>query len=759
MELERVFQGWQAAGVSLVLCAVSLADSARAESSTPGPSPASIAVPAATPAHGPPVGSVATSKVGQSEIVNVVYGDGLAMEQGQFILPFRGESPSKVSLLVFNSTNVRLTGLTVETLLVKQPGGTPVTFGSPAEVLRPEATAAEQEVPATGKPVSFTPMLAAFANPGTYTAIVRVQAIESADKPPRSVVASLTLVSPPAELNDAELNNVTIEVTRHWPVEGWLPWSSPRTTRLILSETGGKRDLTQAATTVGMIYRGNTADQAGGKFVGSGSLEVRQALLARVAAGNSVDLLVTPKDFDATGVFYTKLGIISTSLNSGRVEIPLQVRVSDGLLWPLVVIALGTIGGFAVNNLLQQMRPRELNRYTMAGYSADLQELERTAEGDNLTKISDLKARLADAAFRNSLGDFDAVKTALTGIEADLNQFKADKAQQKTGAGTDLDSLCRHINSYKGQPGLVSDADSARLNADAGKLDAAERLLNVGQVDEAVKQIAAVKPDVSEVFKAALKQWTSQLTAIATGQDALAAFSARLATVSAKLNKNDPSDDDLDAARNELETIAADMQAASSAAASGPHFARANVTGLLDTLTTLHRPPVRAHRPHIEIAGQPEGWVINTPMTFQIVPPLASQKTVEWIIQEQPEPLTDMTLEQVFTDSGEHTVSARIKGGGKGVVQISRIFYVQPGKSERIQEKVRRSLKFGEIALTVVSLILATLSGLIYLYSGKPFGTWGDYVLALFWGFGLDSTVRGYTNVLLKLRGGSTPGS
>ena len=50
-------------------------------------------------------------------------------------------------------------------------------------------------------------------------------------------------------------------------------------------------------------------------------------------------------------------------------------------------------------------------------------------------------------------------------------------------------------------------------------------------------------------------------------------------------------------------------------------------------------------------------------------------------------------------------------------------------------------------------LVLACLTGLIYLYVGKAFGTVTDYSLAILWGFGIDNGIRGFAPVLAKLTG------
>lgn len=70
--------------------------------------------------------------------------------------------------------------------------------------------------------------------------------------------------------------------------------------------------------------------------------------------------------------------------------------------------------------------------------------------------------------------------------------------------------------------------------------------------------------------------------------------------------------------------------------------------------------------------------------------------------------------------------------------------------------EARRRASQARAALSGISAVLAALSGLAALYLGKPFGTGADYLLALIWGFGTDSTVQNADALIRKFKGPST---
>ncbi len=61
-------------------------------------------------------------------------------------------------------------------------------------------------------------------------------------------------------------------------------------------------------------------------------------------------------------------------------------------------------------------------------------------------------------------------------------------------------------------------------------------------------------------------------------------------------------------------------------------------------------------------------------------------------------------------------------------------------------------LTTAEVLVAVISAVVATCTGLLALYA-MPFGRFDQYVGAFLWGFGIDSSVRGFRAVFQKLDG------
>jgi hypothetical protein len=60
---------------------------------------------------------------------------------------------------------------------------------------------------------------------------------------------------------------------------------------------------------------------------------------------------------------------------------------------------------------------------------------------------------------------------------------------------------------------------------------------------------------------------------------------------------------------------------------------------------------------------------------------------------------------------------------------------------------------YADITLAVVALIVSVITGIWVLWAGKVFGTAAQYIEAFVWGFGIDSSVRGFGAVMKRLTG------
>lgn len=65
----------------------------------------------------------------------------------------------------------------------------------------------------------------------------------------------------------------------------------------------------------------------------------------------------------------------------------------------------------------------------------------------------------------------------------------------------------------------------------------------------------------------------------------------------------------------------------------------------------------------------------------------------------------------------------------------------------------QRSARISARLVDLASVLIASFTGFSMLYSGKPFGTGNDYLIALLWGFGIDNAVHGVGDVISRLTG------
>jgi hypothetical protein len=92
-------------------------------------------------------------------------------------------------------------------------------------------------------------------------------------------------------------------------------------------------------------------------------------------------------------------------------------------------------------------------------------------------------------------------------------------------------------------------------------------------------------------------------------------------------------------------------------------------------------------------------------------------------------------------------VQATIKRDDEVLKTLSYLITILPGEKEKYVIKLKRMLKSADFVIFGMAVVLASLTGLLYLSLGKPFGTPQDYLLAFLWGFGIDNSVRGFSEL------------
>jgi hypothetical protein len=153
----------------------------------------------------------------------------------------------------------------------------------------------------------------------------------------------------------------------------------------------------------------------------------------------------------------------------------------------------------------------------------------------------------------------------------------------------------------------------------------------------------------------------------------------------------------------------------------------------------------------------PDARTTDAPVGFKIQDEehlLQRGDEYRWYFESSQPATTNVPAEShSFASEGAYRVKVEVwRGTDSGpVVQLSLPVTVLPGRTQSKLNTVWKAVLVTEMVPTVVALILACLTGILYLYVNKAFGTLADYLGALLWGFGIDSGVRGYAAVFKRI--------
>jgi hypothetical protein len=600
-------------------------------------------------------------------------------------------------------------------------------------------------VPRDGVPVGVALDAAKLDLPGDYRVVLFAEGKGPGDRPAAALIR-LTFTRPAAQINLDELKDDTVELTR------WCPLGSARGTRVLpLRETTGRADLLRPAV------QGQSLLGKDNRLLVAGSVTASLPKgVDRIAAGDQQELTVQFTGADTSGTFTTALVISSPSLDAPRV-VPLRVVVTDYPVWPLLVIAVGVFGGFWMHYLAENRRPRLRNELTLARLSAEVTRLRSTARrADKLGRLDGIDGRLRSAADKNNFGQAAAAEELLRQAEQDLDAYRKDEVTAKAQAQETWARLRRQVEQLRQQAPGPAAPPADVLDDCAARLDAIDALLRADRVDDAAKDLADVEVRLAALQSRALEKY---LTDLGTDLRELEAGQAHAAEV------------------QHLQTLIGEGRAA--LAAGRIDEARAKAVQAEEAYRNLRAvvvPPAGRgqHRPRhaqlaaaaappppepaVEAADPPAARIAEVPLTFRILDPgghFPNDATFSWHFGEEGTQWAPGGRESThaYREPGTYRVKVEVRpaAGGPALGSLATEVVVLPGRLARQTADIGGRLWRVDAILSGVSLVLAALTGLLYLYVGKPFGSLSDYLLALFWGFGIDSSVRGFTAVLKRV--------
>jgi hypothetical protein len=589
-----------------------------------------------------------------------------------------------------------------------------------------------------------------FSEQGEYniTLLLRGTAgSEQIQAPPISV----TITHPAADVNAEELKDQTVQL---WRASPWGTASGQVSFSLI--ETSGKSDLHNLRLTTQSIY---TKEK---KILVPGSAAVGYPGRAgetpvSIEAHGSRPVEVSLAGLEQIGTFVTQLYVNSPALASTKI-IPLNINVSDQFGYALAVIFLGVLGGFLANYLAQQYRPRQLINYQAVKLRGEVERLrENVTAPAKSAKLGALLTAIQAAEEKGLQSDFSAARTQLGDVEKAIEEFRKAEAEDKQKVLDDFNGLQNLIQSYVEQVQQDMTADEpTRLEAVRDRLKEVDGLLWSDRVDDAKKALSSARNLFGDLrgqrFKQALERLEGALIALGeVVEPEKQKIQDEMDQVRSALNRAEV---DFDAQRTKLEQIGASLLRLKGELQRG---ARETLPGAPPVrLPGVITPAAPADRTRLEVEGLQESWTTDNWILFRIEDP-------EGIIQPGDKLTWDFGRQAILTRD-YHSKSERYRFSqprtyevkvlieprdpNRQVRQLTRAIEIRAGQTESTLQHILKNLQTSDLTLSLIALILASLTGLLYLYVDKNFGSFQDYLLAFLWGFGIDNSIRGFASVM-----------
>jgi hypothetical protein len=302
------------------------------------------------------------------------------------------------------------------------------------------------------------------------------------------------------------------------------------------------------------------------------------------------------------------------------------------------------------------------------------------------------------------------------------------------------------------QSGTLTPEEIRDLHSIQDKLTDTERLLRLGMVEDAQSKIENVKQLLADLrtrkfvnYFNELKLQLSKLTLSAADLTAAEALKKEIQTL---LNNSE-----LDKVRLKLEEFKGFIEDIKQRAiVRGARGREDELAGLPEVPTAL---PSAAPFTHININTAPADRIAGATIDFNLVDDekiIVQGDQLRWFFGDVGSFETQNgNASHRYEQSGRYHVRAEVIRGGKLVKTVSEMLTIAPGEIEQARAGVLHDILRNERILSLIALLLAIIGGVLFLYSGKHFGTLVDYLMAILWGFGLDNSIKGFAAVLGKI--------
>jgi len=146
----------------------------------------------------------------------------------------------------------------------------------------------------------------------------------------------------------------------------------------------------------------------------------------------------------------------------------------------------------------------------------------------------------------------------------------------------------------------------------------------------------------------------------------------------------------------------------------------------------------------------------KSPITFRIKTDDANDYRYHWYFGDAAAGRTSegMVVEHTYKQAGDYCVKAEIYNTSKPpkLVDTTAIaITVGMESATNALAEARRQRAKDTAVVTCISVVLATILGMLTKYAGANFGTLQDYGTVFLWGFGLDASLKGFLDVKNRL--------
>jgi hypothetical protein len=646
----------------------------------------------------------------QSEVAQLV----IYEEPLQFTIPPSCGDSVEFSFLLF-SKGGDVKDLTVAPREAKTPEGNLLSAGAIT------AAAESNTATSTGIKITLTLLTSKFVQPGAYKVTLffegKVAGVQPVSKP-----VTITITQPTAAINLDDLKDRTFKITRPFP-----GLAASGAYRLILYEFYRKAAIRDLQGFGQGVFQNKTKIQTKGK------VSVTPDRTPCLAVNDKLSLELTLSEFKQAGVYTSSILLNSPSFDK-PIPIPVTVEVGDCWGLPLLVIFVGVGLGYWINYLKKSYKPRQENLLRLTKFrDMILRQASRTEDPGNLGKLYNMRRRLDEAEDKNSAGDFAGAKGSLEQVEKDLYDFLKEIFSEQVKTRRLVEDLISVIGEYQHK---LLEPDSKELDAleIKPKLLAAEDHLAQGEVDLAKKFLEECQKKFDDFRKKMLigeiQAKEKEIQDVAEAERTK--FIPAVESIRNLINANQ-----FEEARKQLDDLQEKIDQVKPAMGKGLSYRRLRIfkTRELEIITINN-----------SLENRTSGSVIS--FSLKGTSPAYDYDLVNWNFGDGTGTFKGQgEMSHPFDASGVYKVDVQLMKDQKLVKQFSRLVEILPGKSEMSVKAIKKTIFFADFAISVAALLLASVTGVIYLYMGKPFGSLEDYLLALLWGFGIDNSVRGFTAV------------